>query len=505
MNSHDKDVIRQQFDDYLRMYAACDDSLKEHFSNDFAGITCSGDGLVKNQQEWFAVTRQDFTQDKQPLRIELKDVSIQLLADTVAVGTGVFSVHLALEEATVLAETARLVLVFRKEANAWKIAHSSISTPNPLLKDSQAPVLQALIQRNRALEQQINQQSQQLLEANNKLAITREQLKQAHIEHQQAEDALRKSEGHFRMMTENVVDVVWKLDKEYRFTYISPADEKRRGYRADEVIGHHVFEMFDEEGIESIKRAAQQRHEAEAKGVPLTDVTFEARHRCKDGSWIWGEIRYNPEFDAKGNVIGFYGISREITERKQMQDQVRQLAFYDPLTLLPNRHLLNERLNQAMAANQRKGRYAALMFLDLDNFKPINDIHGHSAGDLLLFEVGQRLKKCVREMDTVARFGGDEFIVVLSELETDKAQSIQHARHVADKVRTTLAEVYRLNVNYADKPSICIEHTCTVSIGVALFLGQEISIDDLLKRADISMYQAKESGRNAMKFYTSEE
>lgn len=504
MNSHEKDVIRQQFDDYLRMYAACDDSLKEHFSNDFAGITCAGDCLVKNQQDWFAVTRQDFTSGNQPLRIELKDVAIRLLADTVAVTTGLFTVHLALEEPTLLAETARLVLVFRKEATVWKIAHSSLSTPNHLLKDSEVPVLQELIQRNRTLQEQVSQQSKQLLEANNKLLITREQLAQAHIEHQQAEDALRKSESHFRMMTENVVDVVWKLDKEYRFTYISPADEKRRGYRADEVIGHLVFEMFDQEGIESIKRAAQRRHEAQAKGIPLTDVTFEARHRCKDGSWVWGEIRYNPEFDANGNVVGFYGISREITERKQMQDQVRQLAFYDPLTLLPNRHLLNERLTQAMAVNQRKGRYAALMFLDLDNFKPINDIHGHSAGDLLLFEVAQRLKKCVRETDTVARFGGDEFIVVLSDLETDEAQSIQQAQQVAAKIRTALAQIYRLNVSGSDSDSAYIEHACTVSIGIALFLGQEISIDDLLKRADMSMYQAKESGRNAIKIYNPE-
>ena len=505
MNSHDKDVIRQKFDDYLRMYAASDASLTEHFSHDFAGFTCSGDCLVNNQQEWFAVTRQDFTADNQPLRIELKDLAIQLLTGTVALTTGLFSVYLALEEATLLAETARLVLVLRKEANVWKIAHSSISIPSHLLKQSDVPILHKLIQRNQTLQEQLNQQSKQLLETNNKLVITREQLAQAHIEHQQAEDALRKSESHFRMMTENVVDVVWKLDKEYRFTYISPADEKRRGYRADEVIGHLVFEMFDEEGIASIRRAAQQRHEAQAKGIPLTDVTFEARHRCKDGSWIWGEIRYNPEFDANGNVVGFYGISREITERKQMQDQVRQLAFYDPLTLLPNRHLLNERLTQAMAANQRKGRYAALMFLDLDNFKPINDIHGHSAGDLLLFEVGQRLKQCVREMDTVARFGGDEFIVVLSELETDRAQSMQQAWHVADKIRTALAEVYRLNISNDAEVSICIEHACTVSIGVALFLGQEISIDDLLKRADISMYQAKESGRDAIRFYNPEQ
>lgn len=241
-----------------------------------------------------------------------------------------------------------------------------------------------LFQCNRMLEKQLAEQVQLLSEVQSQLKTTQEKLVQTNVEHQQAEDALRKSEAHFRMMTENAVDVVWKLDAEYCFTYISPSDEKRRGYSIDEVIGRPVFEMFDEEGIAAIKRAAQKRHEAEQRGVPLTEVTFEAKHKCKDGSWIWGEICYNPEFDSSGKVIGFYGMSRVITERKQMQDQVRQLAFYDPLTKLPNRNLLNDRLRQSMANSKRNTCYGALMFLDLDNFKPINDSYGHIAGDLLL-------------------------------------------------------------------------------------------------------------------------
>lgn len=501
MSSNDKHVISKLFDDYLRMYAVGDGSLSEHFSEDFVGFTGGADSLVKNQQNWLAITRQDFTPTKEPLRIELKDLAIQLLADTIAVATALLSIAVAIEGQAQSPEKAHLVLIFRKECSGWKISHSSMSIVNQLFKDDELSPLQALRERNLTLEKLVAEQANQLSEANDKLQITHEQLAQTIVENQQAEEALRKSESHFRMMTENVVDVVWKLDSEYLFTYISPADEKRRGYRADEVIGHHVFEMFDDEGIESIKRATQQRHELEQKGVPLTDVTFEARHRCKDGSWIWGEISYNPEFDSQGKVIGFYGISREITERKQMQDQVRQLAFYDALTTLPNRHLLNDRLSQAMAASKRKGCYGALLFLDLDNFKPINDTHGHTAGDLLLVEVAQRLKKRVREMDTVARFGGDEFIVVLSELKTDEGESYKQAQVIAEKVRITLAAVYQLTVNYDDKTSSYIEHCCTASIGVALFQGQDASIDDLLKWADMSMYKAKESGGNAIQFY----
>lgn len=471
MTANDKHAIRTLFDDYLRMYTTQDGYHTELFSDDFSGFGCADNALVKSREDWLATSQQNLSRLKEPLRIKLNDVLIQSLADRVAVVTGLLTVYLPAQGPALSPKAVRLVLVCRRESSDWKISHSSASIPCDLVKDSEVYSAQELTLQQQTLEQQ------------------------------QAAEALRKSEAHFRMMTENAVDVVWKLDEHYFFTYISPADEKRRGYHANEVIGHHVFEMFDEDGITSIKRAAEQRHESERRGMPLTEVTFEAKHRCKDGSWIWGEICYNTELDANGKVIGFYGMSREITERKQIQDQVRELAFYDPLTRLPNRHLLNDRLGQAMVASKRNGHYGALMFLDLDNFKPINDSHGHSAGDLLLIEVAQRLKKCVREMDTIARFGGDEFIVVLSELELDPTQSYVQAQRVAENIRTTLADSYQLSLNYEDKANTHIEHFCTASIGVVLFLGQAVSIDELFKRADFSMYKAKESGRNSIRFY----
>lgn len=378
---------------------------------------------------------------------------------------------------------------------------SVISITDLFVKAGEVYPLQKLTDLNRILEKRTMEQAKQLSEIENQLEITKEKLAQEIDKHRLAVETLSKSEAHFRMMTESAADVVWRLDSGYRFTYISPSDEKLRGYCADEVIGQHVFEMFDEEGIALIKKAAQRRHESVRSGEPLSDITFEAKHRCKDGGWIWGEICSTPELDCHGKIIGFYGISREITERKQRHDQVRQLAFYDPLTRLPNRHLLNDRLSQTMAVSKRKSIYGALMFLDLDNFKPINDTHGHRTGDLLLVEVAQRLIRCMREVDTVARFGGDEFIVVLSELKTDEAQSLKQAYIVAEKIRTTLAQPYQITVNYDDKTSRTIEHSFTVSIGVALFLGQDDSLDDLLKRADISMYRAKGSKGNSIRFY----
>lgn len=185
----------------------------------------------------------------------------------------------------------------------------------------------------------------------------------------------------------------------------------------------------------------------------------------------------------------------------QATEQLRNLAFYDTLTLLPNRRLLNDRLTQALATSARSGHYGALMFMDLDNFKPLNDRFGHAVGDTLLIEVARRISSCLREMDTVARFGGDEFVVLLGDLDADRALSVKLAHRVAEKIRASLAETYLLNCQQEDGAEIKIEHQCTASIGVALFLNHETSQDDILYWADAMMYQAKKQGRNRICFY----
>jgi len=321
------------------------------------------------------------------------------------------------------------------------------------------------------------------------------------IERSVAAEKILSSEGLYRLLTEDAADVVWKTDGDLRFTYISPADERLRGYRADEVIGHHVFELFTEEGVAVVTEKLRQRQQAEQDRSQTDFVTFEVQHRCKDGRLIWGEVLSKPERDADGTITGYHGITREITERKQMQDEVRQLAFYDPLTKLPNRRLLHDRLSQAMAASKRSGCFGALMFLDLDHFKPLNDTHGHEVGDLLLIEAADRLKGCVREMDTVARFGGDEFVVMLSDLNADKGKSASEAEIVAEKIRNALSGPYLLQVRREGKADTTVEHHCSASIGVALFINHEASQDDILKWADTAMYQAKETGRNSICFY----
>ena len=219
-----------------------------------------------------------------------------------------------------------------------------------------------------------------------------------------------------------------------------------------------------------------------------------------DGAIKWLHLESSPEPQEDGDVL-WHGLITDITATRQLQEEVRQLAFYDPLTKLSNRRLLNDRLGQSISAGKRNGLYSALIFLDLDNFKPLNDAHGHVAGDLLLIEVARRLKSCVREIDTVARIGGDEFVVLLSQLNADKAESNSEAGIVAEKIRIALAQPYQLTINHEAKEVATVEHRCSASIGVVVYINHEGSQEDILQWADTAMYEAKEAGRNSIRFY----
>ncbi|MFZ4538041.1 PAS domain S-box protein [Propionivibrio sp.] len=576
------------------------------------------------------------------------------------------------------------------------------------------------------------------------------------IERNLAAEKLRNSEALYRLLTEDATDVAWKLDRDLVFTYISPTDERLRGYKAEEIIGHHVFETLTDEGIAYLTERIRQRRESERHGIQTGTITLEVQQRCKDGRLIWTEILSTPERDENGRITGYHGVSRDIGERKraeealreqkdffyliaenigdfiavldlegrrlynspsykkffgspddlfgsdsfaeihpddrervkqvfretvhtgvgrqisyrflmadgsiremesrgnairdgegrvdrvvvvshdvterkqleerlrlqsdlnqryldttlalmveldgngkitminhalerllgytegellgrdwfaacipepestdvvlpvfrqimageikpfiefennilcrdgrqrmiawynsyltdsagqivgsfstgvditeriQLAEQVRQLAFHDQLTQLPNRRLLDDRLSQAMAASKRSACFGAVMFLDLDNFKPLNDAHGHEVGDLLLIEVADRLRKCVRERDTVARFGGDEFVVMVSELVVDKSGSIDQASVIAEKIRAALARKYLLKIRHDGAAELSVEHHCTASIGVTLFIDHQASQNEIFKWADSAMYQAKEAGGNLIRFH----
>lgn len=224
-------------------------------------------------------------------------------------------------------------------------------------------------------------------------------------------------------------------------------------------------------------------------------------NRCKNGEVFASLQTISAVRDASGSVQQYVSLFSDITQRKILEEQVRQLAFYDVLTGLPNRRMLDDRLTQIMASSKRSGLYGALMFLDLDNFKPLNDTHGHGVGDLLLIDVAKRLIACVREMDTVGRIGGDEFVVMLSELDVDKAAATEQAGVVAEKIRATLAAPYQLTVAQPGEQVTIVEHLCSASIGVVVFLNHDASLPNLQQWADVAMYQAKTAGRNLVRFH----
>ncbi len=211
------------------------------------------------------------------------------------------------------------------------------------------------------------------------------------------------------------------------------------------------------------------------------------------------EVRKMPIYKADGSRSGLVVVARDVTERKRIEaeqktasEQIHRLAFYDALTGLPNRRLLMDRLMQACAASARSGRHGALMFIDLDHFKNINDSQGHDIGDMLLKQVGERLTATVRDGDTIARLGGDEFVVVLQNLSAHAEESASRAEAVAEKLRSAISPPYLIKDHV---------YGTTMSVGIVLFKDHQASIEQLLKHADIAMYQAKAAGRNTLHFY----
>ena len=214
--------------------------------------------------------------------------------------------------------------------------------------------------------------------------------------------------------------------------------------------------------------------------------------RHKDGHIYPKWLAITAVKDDFGQITHYVGNFTDISERKASEEKIKNLAFYDTLTQLANRRLLAERLDHAIAIQARTGSYGALLFLDLDNFKLLNDTQGHGVGDELLIEVAHRLKACVRETDAVARLGGDEFVVLLEELDTASDSSAVQAKTIAEKIVSALSEPYILS---------SVLHNCSSSIGIALFCDSDITADTVLTQADTAMYAAKKSGKNTYRFF----
>ena len=270
-----------------------------------------------------------------------------------------------------------------------------------------------------------------------------------------------------------------------KIVFWSKGAERMYGWSTQEAIGQRLPDLlYEQRRTYEVARAA-----LDAQG----EWSGEVNKRCKDGTQVTVESRWSLVRANDGTRQSIMAIDTDISARKLAEAQMRHLAFHDPLTQLPNRMLLLDRLRQALSSSDRRHRNGALLFIDLDNFKTLNDTVGHDHGDLLLQEVAKRLVATVRESDTVARLGGDEFVIILAELDEDLNRAASQARVIGEKLLQVLAA-----------PFLLLGRQChsSASVGIALFNDANETVSDLLKQADLAMYQAKAAGRNAVRLFS---
>jgi diguanylate cyclase (GGDEF)-like protein/PAS domain S-box-containing protein len=293
-----------------------------------------------------------------------------------------------------------------------------------------------------------------------------------------AEEALRESETRYRLMAENSRDMITRTTYEGIILYASDAVRHLLGYEPAHMVGRSIYEFILEEDQPAARAT-----------TAMLPATFSYRARRQDGSAVWLESTSRAILDPDTRrVTEIVAVSRDITERKAAEEQIEYQAYHDALTGLPNRSLFRDRLTIALAHARRLGAPLAVMFLDLDGFKVVNDTLGHSLGDELLKVIAGRLLAVLREEDTIARMGGDEFTVLIGEL-----RSIDDAAKVARKLLETIAQPVRIEGH---------ELYITTSIGIAIYPNDGDSAEALLKNADNAMYRAKEAGRNAYQLCT---
>jgi diguanylate cyclase (GGDEF)-like protein/PAS domain S-box-containing protein len=293
-------------------------------------------------------------------------------------------------------------------------------------------------------------------------------------ERKHAEEELRDAEERYRALFENANDLVFTLDREGHFISLNRAVEHATGYGRDELLALNIAEIIAAEYLPAARAQLRRKLQGQAEAT-----VYELELVAKDGRRLPVELATRLIVEH-GRVLGVQGIGRDIGERKQLEGQLRHQAFHDSLTGLPNRALFADRVEHALALVERSGRTVAALFLDLDDFKTVNDSHGHAVGDRLLAAVGQRLRACLRPADTCARLGGDEFAVLLEDMPDASV-----AAHTAERILAQIADPFEV----AGKQLFV-----HASLGIALGQAGETTAGDLLRDADIAMYQAKTAG-----------
>ncbi|WP_315651775.1 bifunctional diguanylate cyclase/phosphodiesterase [Roseateles aquae] len=304
----------------------------------------------------------------------------------------------------------------------------------------------------------------------------------------QAAAQLKAQAQHTQAILDHMVDGVITIDARGRIDSINPAACRMFGYAAAELLNQDVSLLMPQG--DAARHDQYVSDYLRSGAARIIGVGRDVDGRRKDGQIFPMSLAVS-RIDREGEPL-FIGLTRDITERKRAEAAIEQLAFYDPLTGLPNRRLLLDRLNQALASSRRNGRHGALLFIDLDNFKSLNDTMGHGMGDRMLQAVAQRLRAALRSEDTVARWGGDEFVVLLQDLGQERQRAHLHAEAAAEKLLRVLGQPYLIDQH---------NHHSTPSIGIVVWNDASGGSEELLKHADHAMYEAKSAGRNRLAFF----
>ena len=301
-------------------------------------------------------------------------------------------------------------------------------------------------------------------------------------ERKKMEETIRQSEERYRTILDEMEDGYFELDLAGNFTFANEADCRLLGYPKEELIGSNFRSQIAKEEFDTVYGAFSNIY---ITGKPQRGISYKAIR--KDGSTGYAEVAGFPLRNQKGEIIGFRGIGRDITARKLTEEKIQYMATHDSLTGLPNRLMFSQLLNHAIQSANRYKRQIAVLFLDLDRFKNINDTMGHEAGDLLLKEIATRLKQTLRAVDVVSRLGGDEFVVLI-----DEVSNTNHVATVAHKILTSIIN-----------PLTIMGQECriTASIGISIYPKDAEDDQTLMKNADMAMYLAKEEGKNNYQFY----
>ena len=317
-----------------------------------------------------------------------------------------------------------------------------------------------------------------------------ERLKKTVAELQSKQGELESHAEMFRLLAEYSMDGFWRLDQQLRFLYVSPAAQEIFGLPCEEVIGRPLFDFLTPESVAAVQQGYAKRQPLQEKKSSWESSVYTVEVLHQDGRRIWVEVAVNPIFDADNHLIGYNGITRDINERRLREEAMRRYAFYDPLTNLPNRRMFEEILGRSLEQNRPQDRPLAVLFLDVDGLKRINDQYGHGLGDILLQVAAERFRHAIRQQDFVARLAGDEFMVILQDIGDENAVAL-----IADRL-----------VDSCRQPISLAQHQVHVgvSIGISFFPTDADNVTTLMSHADQAMYRAKETGGDCFVCYGQE-